>query len=61
MLGLAVPSDADGRVRLELFKRDSDVAARPVRTVEVEGAVESDVEEFDDAAIKEKLRGLGYL
>jgi predicted AlkP superfamily phosphohydrolase/phosphomutase len=62
MLGLGVPDDVDGRVRVELFRSDSDVAMRSVRTVAAEGAVDSDAgEDYDDEAIKEKLRGLGYM
>ena len=62
ILGLAVPTDVDGVVRLELFERDSDIATRPVSFVEPAGPLESDSgDEFDDEAIKEKLRGLGYM
>jgi predicted AlkP superfamily phosphohydrolase/phosphomutase len=62
MLGLGVPSDVDGRVRLELFAEDSEPARRPVSTVAPEGEIGSgDPDEYDDEAIKEKLRGLGYM
>ena len=61
-LGLGVPDDVDGRARLDLFREGSEPASRPVSLVAPEGAVESDdLEEYDDEAIKEKLRGLGYM
>lgn len=61
-LGLPVPSDVDGRVRTELFREESEIASRPVVTVDVEGGIVSDdAGEYDDEAIKEKLRGLGYM
>jgi hypothetical protein len=62
LLGLGVPDDVDGTVRVDLFRSDSDVVRRPVRVVAAEGVIErDDLEEFDDEAIKEKLRGLGYM
>lgn len=62
MLGLAVPDDLDGSVRLELFDPGSEVAARPVAYEHVDAHVEgADLEEYDDEAIKDKLRGLGYM
>jgi predicted AlkP superfamily phosphohydrolase/phosphomutase len=62
LLGVGVPDDLDGRVRAEMFRPDSDAATRPVRVVAAEGAVErDDLDEYDDEAIKEKLRGLGYM
>lgn len=61
LLGLGVPDDVDGRVRLDAFRPDSEPATREVRTIAAEGALENDAEEYDDEAIKEKLRGLGYM
>jgi predicted AlkP superfamily phosphohydrolase/phosphomutase len=62
LLGIGVPSDSDGKVRLELFEPDSEPARRPVRYVDAEGAIGADdLDEYDDEAIKEKLRGLGYM
>jgi predicted AlkP superfamily phosphohydrolase/phosphomutase len=62
MLGLGVPRDVDGAVRTQLFRDASEPASRPVRIVDPEGAVETGAgEEYDDEAIKEKLRGLGYM
>jgi predicted AlkP superfamily phosphohydrolase/phosphomutase len=62
LVGVGVPDDLDGRVRLELFRADSEPATRPVRYVAEERGVESsDLDEYDDEAIKEKLRGLGYI
>jgi predicted AlkP superfamily phosphohydrolase/phosphomutase len=61
-LGLEVPADVDGRVRLELFEPDSEVVRRPVRFGEPPMvAVPDEVAEYDDEAIRAKLRGLGYM
>jgi predicted AlkP superfamily phosphohydrolase/phosphomutase len=58
LLGLAVPDDLDGHVRQDLFAGGP--ALEPVRTRHVEASVDAgDLEEYDDEAIKEKLRGLG--
>ena len=60
LLGLAVPDDVDGRVRSELFAGGP--ATLPVRTVHVDAPLEVDAGgDYDDDAIKEKLRGLGYM
>ncbi len=62
LLGVAVPDDVDGRVRTELFRADSEPATRAVRFEKAEVGVQSDdLGEYDDEAIKEKLRGLGYM
>jgi predicted AlkP superfamily phosphohydrolase/phosphomutase len=62
LLGVGVPDDLDGRVRAELFRPDSEAGTRPVRYVTPAGAVEAqELEDYDDEAIKEKLRGLGYM
>lgn len=62
MLGLAVPRDVDGAVRLELFRDESEPASRPVAFVEATERVDAGLaDEYDDEAIKEKLRGLGYM
>jgi hypothetical protein len=57
-----VPDDLDGRVRLDFFDDGAEPSRRPIRYVHVDASI--DVEqggEFDDEAIKDQLRGLGYM
>lgn len=62
LLGLGVPDDVDGRVALEFFRDDAPVRLREPVRVAPDGALDADTgEEYDDEAIKEKLRGLGYM
>ncbi|HQR36994.1 MAG TPA: alkaline phosphatase family protein [Blastocatellia bacterium] len=62
LAGASVPDDLDGAVRLELFDPASEPGARPVRYVATDATVTTDDDvEYDDDAIKEKLRGLGYM
>lgn len=62
LLGLPVPEDVDGRVRAELFEPGAEPAMREVRHVAPEGSVTPDLDaDYDDEAIREKLRGLGYM
>ncbi|MCC6744053.1 MAG: alkaline phosphatase family protein [Acidobacteria bacterium] len=62
LLGLGVPDDVDGRVALEFFRNESPVRAREVRIVAPDAAIATDDSgEYDDEAIKDKLRGLGYM
>ena len=69
MMDLPVPSDMDGRVLTEMVATDI-LASRPVKRGKPIGlwpnedeAVFSDevTSEQDDAAIRERLRALGYL
>jgi hypothetical protein len=62
LLDAGVPDDLDGRVRVEFFEPTSDPASRAVRFVRPSGAIATATEdEFDDEAIKDQLRGLGYM
>ncbi|MBK6317080.1 MAG: hypothetical protein IPF53_23060 [Blastocatellia bacterium] len=62
MLGIGVPDDLDGRVALELFREGSVPQSRPVKKVTPDATISADDgEAYDDDAIKEKLRGLGYM
>jgi predicted AlkP superfamily phosphohydrolase/phosphomutase len=66
LLGLPVPADMDGRILSEVLK-DEYLAAHPVcygagtATKVVTGGAESGYSEEEAEAIKERLRGLGYL
>jgi len=59
--GARVPDDLDGKVRLDFFEPDAEPAARAVEYNHVDAHVTGEVDEFDDEAIKEQLRGLGYM
>lgn len=62
MLGIGVPDDVDGRVALELFREGSATRSRAVERVTPDAAIlPDDGDEYDDEAIKDKLRGLGYM
>lgn len=66
MFGLPVPTDMDGRVLCDIFAEKSDSAAREVRwtsPVRAQGISEQhdSVSRQEQAAIRARLRGLGYL
>jgi hypothetical protein len=62
LVDAGVPDDLDGRVRVDFFQKDSEPARRPLRHVPAGVRIsEGEVDEFDDEAIKEQLRGLGYM
>lgn len=62
MLGLGVPDDIDGRVALEMFREGSATRVREVTRVTPDATISADDgEAYDDEAIKDKLRGLGYM
>ncbi len=67
-LGLAVPSDMDGRVLQEIFA-DSSPSSGPPRKVDPSGRWPSDEEALeyqgaksadDEGLLEERLRALGY-
>ncbi|MDX1435704.1 MAG: alkaline phosphatase family protein [Anaerolineales bacterium] len=62
-LGVPVPDDADGKVRLEWFEPDSEIAQRPVSTASYEELELSDYQwtRSEQAAVEQRLRELGYL
>jgi predicted AlkP superfamily phosphohydrolase/phosphomutase len=62
-LGLPVPDDVDGRILLEAFAPDSEVAKRPV-VIGEGGEVERTRYEWSEEErekVRVRLRGLGYL
>jgi predicted AlkP superfamily phosphohydrolase/phosphomutase len=62
MLGAAVPDDLDGGIRLDFFEESAEPVKRPARFVSIGGVTPAEsAEDFDDEAIKEQLRGLGYM
>ena len=62
LLGIGVPDDVDGRVAIELFREGSVTRSRAVEIVAPDATIlADDGEEYDDEAIKDKLRGLGYM
>jgi predicted AlkP superfamily phosphohydrolase/phosphomutase len=63
MMGLSVPEDMDGRVLMELFKPNSEIAQRKVQSRGGTGGrtEEKADREQDSQIILHRLRGMGYL
>jgi predicted AlkP superfamily phosphohydrolase/phosphomutase len=61
LLGVPVPSDVDGVVRRELFRDESSATREPLFVDAMPLGDPEGIDPYDDEAIKEKLRGLGYM